>query len=135
MRVFFLAFAVSGAMLAAVQAAELSRPLLSGSEIRRNATIGFWQRYEVLQLDPNGTFTGNYESTRPVTQGLQDRRVGAIRGKWSFRAGKLCLEGSGLEYKGRSCYALTRNGYSGNEYSATHERTGDVWRFFIYPRK
>jgi hypothetical protein len=133
MRVFILALAVAGAMTAGAEAAEPTRSLLSGSEIRRNASIGFFQRYEVLRLDPNGTLSGNYESKRPVRMGDYERQVGDIRGRWSFEAGKLCFEGSGLEYKGRSCYAITRHGYSDKEYSGTHARTGDVWRFFIYP--
>lgn len=137
MRVLILGFAVAGAMATgadAAQAIQPTRSLLSGSEIRRNAVIGFWQRYEVLRLEPNGTLSGNYESTRPVNQGNQERRVGGITGRWSFEGGKLCFAGSGLEYRGRSCYALTKGGYSDKEYSATHERTGDIWRFFIYPQ-
>ena len=133
MRVLIVALAVAGAMAAGAEASEPTRSLLSGSEIRRDATIGFFRRYEVLRLDPNGTLSGNYESIRPVTRGTQERLVGDIRGRWSFEAGKLCFEGSGLGYKGRSCYAITRHGYSDKEYSGTHDRTGDVWRFFIYP--
>ena len=89
--------------------------------------IDFRRRYEVLRLDPNGTFAGNGENTRPVTRGKHERRVGDLRGRWGFEAGKLCFEGSGLEYIGRSCYAITRNKYSDKEYSGTHDRTGDVW--------
>ena len=133
MRVLILGLIVAGAVAAGAEAAPPTLSLLSGSEIRRDATIGFWRRYEVLRLHPNGTISGNYESTRPVTKGYYESRVGDIRGRWSFEAGKLCFKGSGLEYMGRSCYAITRHGYSDKEYSGTHDRTGDVWRFFIYP--
>ncbi len=133
MRVLILSLVVAGAMAAGAEAAAPTRSLLSGSEIRRDASIGFFRRYEVLRLDPNGTLSGNYESTRPVTRGKKERLIGDIRGRWSFEAGKLCFDGRGLEYKGRSCYAITRHGYSDKEYSGTHDRTGDVWRFFIYP--
>ena len=134
MRVLILILVMASTVAAAEEAAP-TRSLLSGSEIRRDATIGFWRRYEVLRLEPNGTFTGNYESTRPVTQGNHERLVGEISGRWSLEGGKLCFEGSGLEYRGRSCYAITLSGYSDKQYSGTHSRTGDIWRFFIYPGK
>ena len=133
MRLLILILAVTGVMTAAAEASEPTRAMLSGSEVRRNATIGFFQRYEVLRLNSDGTFSGNYESKRPIRMGEYERHVGNMKGRWSFGAGKLCLEGSGLEYRGRSCYAITRHGYSDKEYSGTHNRTGDVWRFFIYP--
>jgi hypothetical protein len=118
----------------AAQAAPPPRALLEGSEIRRNAEFGGIQRYEVLELAPDGTFTGNYQKSRPVARGSAETWAGSMRGRWTFDGVELCFEGVGLEYEGRSCYRLTKGGYARNEWSGIQSRTGDVWQFFITPR-
>ncbi len=135
MRPVLLTLVAAGAVLsAAAQAAAPSRAMLAGSEVRRDYTNGAWHRYEVLQLKADGTFSGNYENSRPVTRGSFYRLSGAISGRWSLDGDVLCFEDSGLEYHGRNCYKLTKGGYSAQEYVGTHAGNGDVWRFFVYPR-
>lgn len=134
MRTILLAATATFLTAITAHAAPPPRALIENSEIRRNAVFGGIQRYEVLQLAPDGTFTGDYQMARPVMRGSAETWSGAMRGRWSFENGELCFEGNGLEYAGRSCYALTKGGYGKNEWSGIHARTGDVWRFFISPR-
>jgi hypothetical protein len=133
MRTILLAAIATILTATATHAAPPPRAMLEGSEIRRNATFGGIQRYEVLQLAPDGTFTGVYQKSRPVARGSAETWSGAVRGRWSFDGDELCFEGSGLEYAGRNCYRLTKGGYARNEWSGIHGRSGDVWQFFIYP--
>jgi len=134
MRKILFAAATACLTVSAAQAAAPPRVVLEGSEVRRNVEFGGIRRYEVLRLAPDGSFTGVYETTRPVARGSAERRAGAVRGRWSIEDGALCFEGSGLEYTGRNCYRLSRGGYSKRQWSGVNERTGDIWQFFIYPR-
>ncbi|MEJ2122327.1 MAG: hypothetical protein P8Z76_16825 [Alphaproteobacteria bacterium] len=134
MRTTLLAVIATILSATAAHAAPPPRALIANSEIRRNVEFGGIQRYEVLQLSPDGTFTGVYEKTRPVTRGSAETWSGSMRGRWSFEGGALCFEGIGLEYAGRSCYQLTKGGYGKTEWSGADARTGDVWQFFIAPR-
>jgi len=133
MRTILLAFTASLLAATAAHAAPPPREMLAGGEIRRNAEFGGIKRYEVLQLAPDGTFTGVYEKTRPVTRGSAERWSGSMSGRWSLEGGALCFEGVGLEYPGRSCYQLTQGGYSKNQWSGVQSSSGDVWQFFVYP--
>jgi hypothetical protein len=134
MRTILLAAIATFLAATAAHAAPPPRALIENSEIRRNASFGGIERYEVLQLSPNGTFTGVFEKTRPVARGSAETWSGSMRGRWSFDGDVLCFEGIGLEYTGRSCYRLTKGGYGKTEWSGIHSRTGDVWQFFISPR-
>jgi len=134
MRTILLAAIATTLASITAHAAPPPRALIENSEIRRNAEFGGIQRYEVLQLAPDGTFTGVYQTSRPVARGSAETRSGSMRGSWSFEGGELCFDGTGLEYAGRSCYQLTKGGYGKNEWSGAHARTGDVWQFFISPR-
>jgi hypothetical protein len=134
MRTILLAATATVLAAVAAHAAPPPRALIENSEIRRNVEFGSIQRYEVLQLAPDGTFTGVYQMSRPVARGSAETWSGPIRGRWSFDGGELCFEGTGLEYTGRSCYRLTKGGYGKTEWSGIHSRTGDVWQFFISPR-
>ena len=133
MRGFVVAVAGVAAMLSVAQAAPPPREVLAGSQIRRNVSLAPWTRHEVINLTPDGRFSGNFQSHRPTVRGGGDGRRGNLSGRWSIEQGQLCFEGSGLLHKGKNCYRLTKSGYSAREYSATHSRTGDVWQFFIYP--
>jgi len=128
------ALAAPMGFMGAAQAAPPPRDLIAGSELRRNVEFGGIRRYEVLQLAPDGTFTGVYEKTRQVTRGSTEYWSGAMRGRWSLEGGALCFEGSGLEFRGRTCYSLTKGGYSANQWAGIPVRGGDVWQFFFYPR-
>lgn len=134
MRTILLAAIATILTAVAGHAAPPPRALVEDSEIRRNAVFGGIERYEVLQLAPDGTFTGVYQKSRPVTRGSAETWSGSMRGRWSFDSDELCFEGIGLEYTGRSCYRLTKSGYGKNEWSGIQSRTGDVWQFFISPR-
>lgn len=133
MRTILLAAAAAILAAGTAQAAPPSRDMLAGAEIRRNAEFGGIRRYEVLQLAPDGSFTGVYEKTRPVTRGSAEHWSGTMRGRWSLEGGELCFEGSGLEYRGRSCYRLTQGGYGPNQWVGIQLGSGDVWYFFVYP--
>ena len=87
----------------------------------------------MLQLAPDGTLTGVYERTRPTIRGSAEYQSGTIQGRWSLTGGELCFEGAGLEYAGRSCFKLSKGGYSKNEWAGTESGSGDVWQFFVYP--
>ncbi|MDH3234630.1 MAG: hypothetical protein OEQ29_14015 [Alphaproteobacteria bacterium] len=134
MKTIVLAVAAAGLAATTAFAAVPPRDALVGSEIRRNVEFGGIQRYEVLRLAPDGSFTGVYETTRPVTRGSAERHAGGVRGRWSLKGDALCFEGKGLEYAGVNCYRLSKGGYSKRQWSGVNERTGDVWQFFIYPR-
>ncbi|HUT51726.1 MAG TPA: hypothetical protein VM325_20545 [Alphaproteobacteria bacterium] len=134
MKKILFAVAITSLAVTTANAAAPPSDLLAGSEIRRNVEFGGIQRYEVLRLAPDGSFTGVYETTRPVARGSEERRTGAVRGRWSLEGGALCFEGSGLEYAGRNCYRLSHGGYSKRQWSGVNVRTGDIWQFFIYPR-
>ena len=111
-----------------------TRAMLAGSELRRNIDFGGLDRYEVMSLNPDGTFFGNFTTRRSVRHGEYEERRGEVRGRWGLEGKTLCFEGTGLEYRGRSCFALSKSGYSVREYAGVHTRTGDIWQFFIYPR-
>jgi len=127
--------AVSAAILAAgpANAEPPSQSMLAGGEIRRNVEFSGIRRYEVLKLAPDGTFTGVFEKSRHIDRLSVVTRSGSMRGRWSLEGGELCFEGGGLEYQGRSCYRLTKGGYSKNEWSGIQTSRGDVWQFFVYP--
>lgn len=114
-------------------AAAPPREAIAGGELRRNAEFGGIERYEVLRLAADGTFTGVFEMSRPVARGSAETWSGPMRGRWTLEGSIICFEGSGLEYRGRSCYALTKSGGGPNQWSGVHARTGDVWQFFFSP--
>jgi hypothetical protein len=134
MRTILFAAAAATVFATTAHAAAPPHAMLAGSELRRNVEFGGIQRHEVMHLAPDGTFTGNYETLRPVTRGSAERRSGAIRGRWSLEGGVICFQGVGLEYRGRNCYRLTKGGFSKRQWSGANTRTGDVWQFFVYPR-
>jgi hypothetical protein len=134
MRTFL--FAAAAALITATAhgvAAAPARDAIAGGEIRRNAEFGGIERYEVLRLAADGTFTGYYEKMRPVTRGSAETWSGAMRGRWSLEGSVICFEGVGLEYRGRSCYTLTKAGVGANQWAGTHAQSGDVWQFFFSP--
>jgi len=108
--------------------------MLQGSEVRMSVDFGGLNRSEVLHLHPDGTFSGNYERRRPVTRGSWESWTGSMNGRWSYAGDELCFEGRGLEYRGRSCYRLTKSNYSPRQWYGAHSGTGDIWSVFVYPR-
>jgi len=134
MRMILLAAAAAVVLATTAHAASPPRAIFDGAELHRNLDTGDLRRFEVLRLSPDGTFTGNYESRRPVIRGSAERRAGPMRGRWSLHGGEICFEGVGLEYRGRNCYRLTKGGYSKRQWSGINTGTGDVWQFFVYPR-
>jgi hypothetical protein len=134
MRTILLAAAAAILTAITAHAEPPPRGMLAGSEIRRNTEFGGIRRYEVLQLAPDGTFTGVYEWSRPVTRGGAEYRSGPMRGNWSLDGDALCFEGSGLEYPGRNCSRLSKGGYAENQWSGIEVVSGDVWQVFVYPR-
>ena len=132
-RLFFAAAGIA-AVMSAAQAAAPPRDILAGGQVRRNVSLAPWTRYEVINLNPDGTFSGNFQSQRPTVRGKPETRSGPVSGRWSVAGDQLCFEGTGLLYEGKNCYRMTKSGRSTREYSGTHMRTGDVWQFFVYPR-
>jgi len=104
------------------------------SEIQRNASLNPLVRFELLRLEPDGTFTGSWERWTPSNSGRGSLQSGALNGQWNVKGNTLCFEGTGLEYRGRSCYRVAKNGPGRTEYAGTHLRTGDIWQMFITPR-
>ena len=133
-RLYLIAGAASLAAFTTTAIAATPLAPLAGSEIRRDVSYAPWHRYEVLRLNADGTFSGNYEARRPTIRGKGEVRSGLMSGRWSVENGQLCLVGAGLLDAGRNCYRLTKGGFSKRQWSATNTRTGDVWQFFVYPR-
>ena len=119
---------------AVAQSPEALKSLVRKSEIQRNASITPLRRFELLRLEPDGTFTGSWERWTPSAEGRGALQSGALRGRWNVAGNTLCFEGQGLEYRGRSCYRITKSGPGRTEYAGTHTRTGDLWQMFISPR-
>lgn len=115
-------------------AAEPLGTLLPDSELRLNADMGWERRSDVWQLRADGTITGNFQISRSVTFGTSFTRSGRIAGRWRIENGKLCVEGTGFEQRGLNCYALTKGGFSANEYGAVNDRNGQRWQVFVYSR-
>lgn len=105
----------------------------NGGEIRLSTSYGWERRAEVLQLRPDGTVSGVYETSRQIMRGNTYRRSGHVAGRWRLEAGRLCVEGKGFAQPGRNCYAVTKSGYSEREFSGVEETTGQIWQMFIYP--
>lgn len=55
------------AVLANTANATPPRSALEGSEIRRSATVGQFRRSEVIQLAPDGTFSGVFHTRRHLS--------------------------------------------------------------------
>ena len=140
MRKAILGAVVAAAAVTAIggpAAASIPAPLEAiapGSEIRRSTTFGDEWRSEVLKLHRDGTVTGNYQIRRSTLRyGATEFREGRIYGRWTIEHGKLCMFGTGFQFKYKNCFSIAkRHGY-GKEYSAINLRTGDVWKTFIYP--
>ena len=125
---------VAGLSVTGAQATPPSRAMLQGSEVRMSVDYGGLRRDEVLRLNPDGTFSGVFERRRPVTRGSAEKWSGSMSGRWTIAGGELCLDGRGLEYRGRSCYRLTKSPHSAHQWSGAHTGTGDVWQVFVHPR-
>jgi len=130
MRTIILAAAAATALTSTAQAAP-SRAALEYSEIRRSAIVGQYRRSEVIQLAPDGTFSGIYHAKRHIARGIE-RRNGVMKGRWSLKGNAICFEGSGLEYDGQNCYRLTKAKHTKEQWSGTNMKTGNVWQFFVY---
>ena len=83
-------------------------------------------------MNADGTFSGIFEKSRPVSRGRSYKYSGKIRGTWTVTDGRLCLQGSGLEHHGPNCYTISKGKYSANEYSGRDTKTGDHWAIFVY---